>query len=58
MRQTNYTYETPVPVKNTFSVVQNNQNEINRSQFHSIFVPQSQGEKNAYSFSYQKGINV
>jgi hypothetical protein len=58
MRQTNNTYETPFPVKNTSSVLQNNQHQINRSQYHSFFVPQSQAEKNAYSFSCQKEINA
>ena len=56
--QTNYTYGSTVPVQQTFSVLQTNPNEVNRSQYQTAFVPQNKGEKSAYSFSYQKGVTA
>jgi hypothetical protein len=56
--QTSYTYGSTVPVHQAYSALQTSPNEVNRSQYQTSFEPNNQGEKSAYSFSYQKGITA
>ena len=56
--QKSYTYGSTVPVHQTYSTLQTSPNEVNRSQYQTSFVPNNQGEKRDYSFSYQKGITA
>lgn len=58
MGQTNLTYGSTIPFNTTTSVLQTNPLNVQPDQYQSRFVPSTQPVKNAYSFNYQKPVQV
>lgn len=55
---TQMTHGLTIPINQTTSVLQTNPLEPSRNTYQTQFVPTNQSSKNAYSFSFKKGVQA